>query len=118
MPRHSNVDPPTLEEMRQSAPWLWVLCRNVKCMHRAPMAITPLIIRWGGNASSDQLRASARCLKCGKRGADLQHPGAQSSDIAIAYHVRAEDWHPPSRYTYPTAGPLHGHLPSLALLMW
>jgi hypothetical protein len=97
MPRHSNVDPPTLEEMRQSAPWLWMLCRNVKCMHRAPMAITPLIIRWGGNASSDRLRAGARCLKCGKRGADLQHPGAQSSDIAIAYHVRAEDWHHPSR---------------------
>jgi hypothetical protein len=56
------------------------------------MALMPLIIRWGGGASSDRLRASARCVKCGKRGADLQHPPARSSDIALAYHTRTEDW--------------------------
>jgi hypothetical protein len=63
--------------MRRSAPWLWLHCCNAKCLHRVPMAITPLIIRWGGDASSDRLQASARCRKCGKWGADLQHPGAR-----------------------------------------
>jgi hypothetical protein len=92
MPRLTNVTPPTLEEMRQAAPWLWICCRNVACLRRAPMAITPLIIRWGADASSDRLRANARCVKCGKRGADLQHPSARDSDICLAYHARREDW--------------------------
>jgi hypothetical protein len=35
------------------------------------MAIAPLIIRWGPEASSDVLR---RCARCGSRGATLQHP--------------------------------------------
>jgi hypothetical protein len=66
--------PPTLEQMRQSAPWLWVHCANAECRHRARMALTPLVIRWGRDASSDRLRASARCTRCGGRGATLQHP--------------------------------------------
>jgi hypothetical protein len=32
-------------------------------LHRAPKAIVPLIIRWGGDASSDVLRACARCFE-------------------------------------------------------
>ena len=56
------------------------------------MALAPLIIRWGGDASSDLLRQSARCKYCGGKGADLQHPSARSSDIALAFHARAEDW--------------------------
>jgi hypothetical protein len=35
------------------------------------MALAPLIIRWGGDASSDLLRRSARCTRCGNKGADL-----------------------------------------------
>jgi hypothetical protein len=54
------------------------------------MALAPLIIRWGGDASSDILRRSARCTCCGSKGADLQHPSARSSDIALAFHTRAE----------------------------
>jgi len=57
------------------------------------MAIAPLIIRWGGDASSDLLRRSARCTCCGSKGADLQHPSARSSDITLAFHARAEDWY-------------------------
>ena len=83
---------PTLDQLRQAAPWLWVWCRNSHCRHRAPMALAPLIIRWGGDASSDLLRRSARCTHCRSKGADLQHPSARSSDIALAYHTRAEDW--------------------------
>jgi hypothetical protein len=97
MPRNSKIPPPTLEEMRQAAPWQWVNCRNPNCLHRAPFALTPLIIRWGADASSDQLRQNARCNKCGKRGADLRHPSARDSDLALAYHSRAEHWGSPLR---------------------
>src|SRR6185295_19829423 len=55
-------------------------------------ALAPLSIRWGGDASSDLLRRSARCTCCGSKGADLQHPSARSSDIGLAFHTRAEDW--------------------------
>ena len=51
-----------------------VVGRNADRQHRAPMALTPLIIiRWGPDASSDRLRASVRCSVCGCKGADLQH---------------------------------------------
>ena len=62
MPRQANVTPPTLEEMRQSAPWLWVWCRNVNCLHRAPMAITPLIIRWGRRVAKQPSLPSVSCF--------------------------------------------------------
>jgi hypothetical protein len=62
------------------------------CRHKGPVALAPLIIRWGGDASSDLLRQSARCKLCGSKGADLQHPSVRSSDIALAFHARAEDW--------------------------
>jgi hypothetical protein len=61
------------KEMRQAPPWLRVRCRNEQCMHHAPMAIAPLIIRWGADASSNRLRANARCVKCRMRGGDLKH---------------------------------------------
>jgi hypothetical protein len=73
--KREAITPPTLEQMRQSAPWLWIYCKNLDCSHKAPLALTPLIIRWGPDTSSDQLRASARCAKCGRKGAKLQHPG-------------------------------------------
>jgi hypothetical protein len=38
------------------------------------MALAPLIIRWSGAASTDLLRAHARCTRCGQKGATLQHP--------------------------------------------
>jgi ribosomal protein S14 len=38
------------------------------------MALTPFIIRWTADASSDVLRQRARCTRCGRRGAVLQHP--------------------------------------------
>jgi len=39
--------------MRKLAPWLWVNCERSSCLHRAPMVLAPLTIRWGGDASSD-----------------------------------------------------------------
>jgi len=44
------------------------------CGHRAPMALAPLVIRWGPHASSDLIRQRAVCTKCGHVGATLQHP--------------------------------------------
>jgi hypothetical protein len=62
---------PTLEQLRRDCPWCWVVCE--RCLHRKPVAFTPFIIRWGPDISSDILRRSARCEKCGA-GAALQHP--------------------------------------------
>ena len=58
-------------------------CRNVACMHRGPMALTPLIIRWRADASSDRLRANARCVKCRTRGDILSTRRARDSDISL-----------------------------------
>jgi hypothetical protein len=53
----------------------WVCCAGHGCTHNhAPMAIAPFVIRWGPEASSDMLRQSARCSKCGAKGATLMLP--------------------------------------------
>jgi hypothetical protein len=72
---------PTLEQLRRGSPWCWVVCEH--CLHRTPMAFAPLIIRWGPGASSDMLRRSARCTKCGRKGATLQHPSWAGSHVAF-----------------------------------
>jgi hypothetical protein len=36
---------PALGELQRSHCWTWVYCE--KCLHHAPMALVPLIIRWG-----------------------------------------------------------------------
>jgi hypothetical protein len=63
---------PTLEQLRRGTPWCWVVCEG--CLHRTAVAFVPLIIRWGPDASSDILRRSAHCTRCGRKGAVLQHP--------------------------------------------
>jgi len=72
---------PTLAELQRSHCWTWVYCE--KCLHHAPMALVPLIIRWGAETSSDRLRQSARCTKCGHKGATLQHPGWAGTHIGF-----------------------------------
>jgi hypothetical protein len=72
--RRPTIAPPTLEQMRRSAPWLRLWCAGFGCRHHSAMALTPLIIRWGPHASSDVLRRRARCTACGHRGATLQLP--------------------------------------------
>jgi hypothetical protein len=54
---------PTLEQLRRDCHWCWVVCE--RCLHRRAVAFVPLIIRWGPDTSSDALRRSARCGKCG-----------------------------------------------------
>ena len=38
---------------------------------KTPKAIVPLIVRWGGGASSDVLRYCVMCSKYGRKGASL-----------------------------------------------
>ena len=54
------------------------------CLHRAPVALAPLVIRWGPDASGDMLRRCARCQRCGHRGATLQHPGRIENGVGWA----------------------------------
>jgi hypothetical protein len=59
----------TLGELRRGTPWFWAHCTALDCRHRAPVALVPLIIRWGPDASSDRLRQLARCSRCGRKAA-------------------------------------------------
>lgn len=65
---------PTLDSLRPA--WVWVHCTNsaAHCHHAAPMAVTPLVIRWGFGVSTDRLRQCAKCTRCGHRGAMLTAP--------------------------------------------
>jgi hypothetical protein len=73
--------PPTLTELQRSHCWTWVYCE--KCLHHAPMALVPLMIRWGAETSSDRLRQRARCTKCRHKGATLQRPGWAGTHIGF-----------------------------------
>ena len=80
-PSDSRRPRPTLLELQRSHSWTWVY--REKCLRHAPMALVPLIIRWGAEASSDRLRQRARCTKCGHKGATLQHPGWAGTHIGF-----------------------------------
>jgi hypothetical protein len=75
-PRHPPGPVPTLEELSRGMSWVWVNCARHGCWHSAPMALVPLIIRWGFGVSSNELRRCARCTKCGHKGATLTLPSA------------------------------------------
>ena len=65
---------PTIAEIRRDTPWVWAYCAGHKCHHQEPIALVPLMIRWGPNASSDMIRRNLRCSKCGHRGVTIQSP--------------------------------------------
>lgn len=75
---------PTLGNMRKDVCWVWVICANLKCRRSVPVALAPLIIRWGEGASNDVIRESSRCSKCGRKGATLKHPSWAGSDVGFA----------------------------------
>jgi hypothetical protein len=84
--RNPRGQVPTLAQLQRSAPgkWCWIYCDAYGCLHHAPMAIAPLIILWGPNASSDMLRRSARYSKCGAKGATLMLPSWVSTTVGFA----------------------------------
>jgi hypothetical protein len=61
----------TLQQLRDQDPWVWLVCRNPACGRSVPIAVVPLIIRWGPLEEVDRLRGSAVCRDCGQRGATL-----------------------------------------------
>jgi hypothetical protein len=75
---------PTLGQIHRPTGWVWVICdRYPPCLHRAPLALAPNIIRWGADTSSDVLRRCARCTVCGHKGATLQTAPWVSGEIGI-----------------------------------
>jgi len=54
-----------------------------RCQHHAPLACAVPVILWGPDASSDKLRAGARCTNCGGKGATLQRPGWAGNHIGF-----------------------------------
>ncbi len=64
--------PRRLSDIRAEHLWLYVYCGRPGCPHHAVFFLTPLIVRWGPEASVEQLRRAARCTKCGHRGATVQ----------------------------------------------
>jgi hypothetical protein len=73
---------PTLGQLRKETCWLWLYCRS--CGRGVPAALTPFIIRWGPNASSDRLRKNARCSSCSGKGVTLMHPSWQDMQVGTA----------------------------------
>lgn len=85
MRREPLPTPPTLGQIRQNYPWGWLYCPRWTCLHRAPMALAPAIIRWGPGTSSDVLRQRTRCSKCGYRGdVTVQTPSWDGPHIRFA----------------------------------
>ena len=75
---------PTLGQLRRLHPWWWVNCAAPGCGRHKPVALAPLVIRWGADASSDVLRRSARCSKCGCLGVTLTAPSWAGSQVGFA----------------------------------
>jgi hypothetical protein len=81
---------PTLADLRRVTCWVWVHCEG--CLHDAPLALAPWIIRWGPLASSNLIRRAGVCRRCGRRGAELQMPswtGLQSGWAAFPVEQRS-----------------------------
>jgi hypothetical protein len=73
---------PTLGELQRATPCVWLWCE--RCQHHAPLACAVAVILWGRDASSDKLRAAARCTSCGSKGATVQHPGWAANHIGFS----------------------------------
>jgi hypothetical protein len=95
----------TLGDLHRATPWVWVYCE--RCQHHGPLACAVAVIRWGPDMSSDKLRQSARCTRCGNKGATIQHPGWGGNDIGFLPFPteQTEDCGEPP--TYPRPDELH-----------
>jgi hypothetical protein len=84
-------DVPTIGRLRQQCSWIWIHCCNRHCLRAQPTALAPLIIRLGPDASSDIIRARARCAACGHRGATITLPSWASratGEMPFPVHAR------------------------------
>jgi len=76
---------------RQKLDCLPVLRSVPPRLHHTPMALAPLIIRLGADASNDVRRRCARCTICGHKGATLKHPGWKNGGRVGAVPHRHDD---------------------------
>jgi hypothetical protein len=60
--------PLTLAQLRKVTCWVWAYCQGRECYRGRPAGAR------GETASSDLLRRSYRCLRCGGKGATLILP--------------------------------------------
>jgi hypothetical protein len=65
---------PTLKEIQQTTPWVWLNCTDHHCGHHVATTLAWAVIRFGPDTSLNVLRQNARCVMCGRRGAILQVP--------------------------------------------
>ena len=80
----------TLRTLQTRATWWWLVCGNYDCMHEAPIALAPSIIRWGLDAPRERLERAAKCERCGHQGGRLEHPtrgSGASIDADIMFPV-------------------------------
>lgn len=87
MPQRDYGPPPTLAKLQRETRWVWVVCNG--CGHFHPVTLAQFVIRWGPDASSDRLRQSARCGRCGTKGAVLQHPSWTGSETGFKTYAAA-----------------------------
>ena len=79
---------PTLGELQRTTPWVWLWCE--RCQHHAPLACAVPVILWGPDASSDKLRAGARCTSCGGKGAPSSvQAGPAIISASIRFRLRS-----------------------------
>jgi hypothetical protein len=62
---------PTLGELLAENEWMWIACINPKCLYSQPTMLAPLVEKYGADRSSDFLRQTAICPRCGHKGASL-----------------------------------------------
>ena len=78
---------PTLSQIQRGTAWVWLVCQS--CQHFQPVTLAQFVIRWGPDISSDVLRRSARCHRCGHKGAALQHPSWTGSETGFQTYADA-----------------------------
>lgn len=71
----SDHEVPTMADLLKQGPgWVRVYCERIGCGHHTALWLAPLVEKLGPDTSSNVLRRSLRCAKCGAKGATIQHP--------------------------------------------
>jgi hypothetical protein len=65
----------TLLTLQKRASWWWLVCGNYNCMHAAPIALAPFIIRFGLDAPRERLERGATGADTKAAGWNIQRGG-------------------------------------------
>lgn len=75
---------PTLQELHETTPWIWLYCADHQCGHHIATTLAWAVIKYGPDASTNVLRENARCAVCGKKGALIQLPSWHNAIEGVA----------------------------------